>query len=388
MRILFAAPGLELGRDGVGDYCRRLAEQMSLLGHSVALLSLNDSGALEDQGWVMAGDEPCVARLPAHLPAKDRWDRARQLIAAFDPEWISLHFVCYGFHPRGLVGGMADDFVKLVAGRKLHLMMHELWVMWGMKCRLPDRLIGVLQKKGVLKVLHALKPKLMDTTLLFYQAVLRKEGFDCGILPLCGNFSPVHRDAQSWLAPRLAEAGLSSLWPRKEPLLVAGFFGTIFGHWDALPLLMRLAEIARSAGKEILLLSGGKCSAAGERLFDQLPEQVSGVRFHKIRLGALTMEQASEYLNTLNLGLSCYSKLFVGKSSTAATMLDHGLTVLAGGNDSHLERFWELDQERVRGVMGLNDPWAKDLEYQSGHPERDSSLAGAIQLHRRLEAFA
>ena len=383
MRILFAAPGLEAGRDGVGDYCRRLAEQLSLLGHSVALLALNDTFANGEVEWTVEDGGNLIARLPATLSARERWERALSLIEEFDPDWISLHFVCYGFHPRGLVGRLAGEFANLVAGRKVHLMMHELWVMWGMKCRLTDRLMGVFQRRGVLRVLRSIRPDLMDTTISFYQAVLNKERFDCGLLPLCGNFPPVQGDAQGWLAQRLTEAGVPSLWPRERPLLVAGFFGTIFGHWNPGPLLDKLSEIARASGLEILLLSGGKCSASGERLFDQLPESVDGVALHKLRLGALSVEQASEYLNTLDLGLTCYSNLFVGKSSTAAAMLDHGLAVLAGGDDRSLEKGWKLKQQ-VPGVIGLDDPLSLDAKYLNRQPKRDSGAKIAERLLSRL----
>jgi hypothetical protein len=333
---------------------------MSLLGHSVALIALNDSFATEEPGWIFNREEPCVARLPAHLAPKERWERAGRLITEFNPDWISLHFVCYGFHPRGLVGGMAVDLAKLVEGRRLHLMMHELWVMWGMDCRLRDRLIGVLQRRGVLRVLRALRPSLIDTTIPFYQAVLRHEGFEAGLLPLCGNFPVVPGDALSWLPQRLEAACLPGLWPSSEPLLVAGFFGTIFGHWDPQPLMKRLANEAAARGTTVLLLSGGSCSEEGARLFNGLPSEVDGIRFHRCRLGRLSDEQASQYFNSMDLGLSGYSKLFIGKSSVVATMLDHGLTVIAGGDDTKLQRGWEVDFKSA-AYVGVSEALPESL---------------------------
>jgi len=373
MRILFLTSGLSPQADGVGDYCRRLAEALQRQGHDVSLVAINDTFSRDVAGPRLAEKSGLdIVRFPSSQPWNERLSDARAWIEAFAPDWISFHFVCYGFHRRGLVGKLVLQLAHLCNGYRLHVMMHELWVMWGMDCRLRDRLMGVLQRRGVVRFLKALQPSLIDTTIPFYQAVLQREGFSCGILPLCGNFTPVRGDAQNWLTTRIAGAGLPSLWPRTRPLLAAGFFGTIFGHWNPQPLLFKLSEAARSLGKEILLLSGGKCSAAGERLFDQLPEQLDGVQIHKLRLGALTTEQASEYLNTLDLGLTCYSPLFVGKSSTVATMKDHGLPILIGGDDRSLENAWKLEQH-VPGVVGLGDSVQRLQVLPSRSPAIDSS---------------
>ena len=358
MRILFLTSGLSRRADGVGDYCRRLAEALQGQGHRVSLMALNDP-------FLTHGVDPCsseepvleVVRLSSTQPWTERIHQARASIESFAPDWISLHFVCYGFHRRGLVGKLVSDLARLCDGYQLHVMMHELWVMWGMDCRLQDRMIGLLQRRGVVRLLKALRPSLIDTTIPFYQAVLRHEGFQAGLLPLCGNFPVVEGDARSWLPQCLEAEGLPSLWPRSEPLVVAGFFGTIFGHWDPSPLLKRLASEAAQQKAAVLLLSGGSCSEDGGCLFDQLPSKVDGTLFYRCRLGRLSDEQASQYFHSLDLGLSCYSKLFIGKSSVFATMVDHGLTVVAGGADDRLERCWDVKPSATRAA-GLNDCWS------------------------------
>jgi len=282
------------------------------------------------------------ARLSADVAWSKRVQQATRLLAELDPAWISLHFVCYGFHARGFVSTLGHGLKRIVAGRRLHLMLHELWVMWNMKCKWRDRIMGIEQRRGVLKILRCLEPDLIDTTNPYYQTVMQKEGFECGIQVLCGSFPPEKSDSREWLAEKMLEAGLPDIWMNRGRFLVAGFFGTIFGHWDPEPLLKWLADAGVASGKEPILLSAGSCSGAGAQRFDCIPSHVGGVRLPKLRIGLLDQKQASEYLNTLDLGLTCYSPVFIWKSSVAATMLEHGLTVVAGAAiEDHLEEFAE-----------------------------------------------
>ena len=49
MKLLFLCSSLEPGRDGVGDYTRRLAGECLRQGHEVRLLSLNDKGEIRSR---------------------------------------------------------------------------------------------------------------------------------------------------------------------------------------------------------------------------------------------------------------------------------------------------------------------------------------------------
>jgi hypothetical protein len=47
MKIAFITGGLEPGRNGVGDYARRLAGELIQLGHPAVIVGLNDSEVQE-----------------------------------------------------------------------------------------------------------------------------------------------------------------------------------------------------------------------------------------------------------------------------------------------------------------------------------------------------
>src|SRR5215472_14761109 len=96
-KIMLVCGGLEPGRDGVGDYCRRLAAELTRLGISCSILALNDGYATSE---IRASSEGPVRliRLPSALSHAAKLACARAAIADFDPDWISLQFVSYGFN--------------------------------------------------------------------------------------------------------------------------------------------------------------------------------------------------------------------------------------------------------------------------------------------------
>lgn len=97
MRFLFLCSSLEPGRDGVGDYTRRLAQECAKLGHACALLALND-GHVSALTETVGPEAIPTLRLPPGCgiaPAVAFRER-------FAPDWISLQLVSYGLNPKGV----------------------------------------------------------------------------------------------------------------------------------------------------------------------------------------------------------------------------------------------------------------------------------------------
>src|SRR5271168_574276 len=78
-----------------------------------------------------------VLRLPRATSWTERITTANEWLNSFNPDWVSLQFVSYAFHPKGLVHGLARKMAPLLAGRRLHIMFHEIWLCreqgWGWK---------------------------------------------------------------------------------------------------------------------------------------------------------------------------------------------------------------------------------------------------------------
>src|SRR3974390_3291412 len=100
MKIAFLCSSLEPGRDGVGDYTRRLAGELIRQGHPCILTGLNDaliSDAVTGSQEVEQTQVPAL-RLPDSMPWLERARRAREWLCGFGPDWYSLQFVPFGFH--------------------------------------------------------------------------------------------------------------------------------------------------------------------------------------------------------------------------------------------------------------------------------------------------
>ena len=314
MKILFLCGCLEPGRDGVGDYVRRLGLELAQQGHPTAGIALADQFLTEEQSTdqaTEAGGFP-VLRLPAAWPASQRFGRARQRVAAFDPEWVSLQFVPFSFHPKGLPFLLGRQLAPLGAGRSWHVMFHELWV--GMDEDSASKFIwwGRVQRQLIKALLKRLQPKVIHTQTPLYHSHLARLGFKSELLPLFANISNSQAQANSAAPSPAAGVGLVA-------------FGTI--HPGA-----RIAELARDAAQYAaahavpvsltLVGRGGEEQAHWAATW-----RAAGLPVHV--LGEQAPEQISAALRAASLGVTTTVLALIGKSGTAAAMQEHGLPVLS-----------------------------------------------------------
>ena len=102
MRLAFLTSSLAPGRNGVGDYTRHLAAELDRQGHPCLAIGLADTETVLEEGGTP------VVRLAADRPWPERLLQARAALAGFAPDWVSLQFVAYAWHPRGYAFGLAD----------------------------------------------------------------------------------------------------------------------------------------------------------------------------------------------------------------------------------------------------------------------------------------
>src|SRR3954463_2329541 len=130
MKIVFLCGCLEPGRDGVGDYSRRLGIELICQGHDVSLVALCDHNVLHETNELqeLKGTTISVLRIPNHVQDRSRFLMAKTFIDFKNPEWISLQYVPFAFQIKGLPFDLAGKLKILGEGRKWHIMFHELWV--------------------------------------------------------------------------------------------------------------------------------------------------------------------------------------------------------------------------------------------------------------------
>jgi len=340
VKILFIAGSLEPGRDGVGDYTRTLAGECRRLGHETFLMSLNDS-------WI---DKPSRGdrelRLLSTMPWVSRIKAGRTFVAENHPDLVSLQYVPYSFHPTGLSFAL-PKIVEAIIGRvTAHLMLHELWIGGQIRAPFKVKVFGFCQRKIIKSLVTGMACRVIHTSNAVYARLLSRHGIEAKILPLFGS------------VPVIPNAVVA---PRNDNALRLGLFGSIHPEWSPEELFARLQAL----GKPIQVGHIGRIGP-GESLWNEVVQRYAAeIRFQ--RFGEQSLENISQFFLSLDFGVATTPLSLIGKSSTVAAMLDHGLPVIVSRNDIHFrgiaeenlasERLIRVDEsfiDRVKTVKRLN----------------------------------
>jgi len=322
LRIAFLNGGFGPGKDGVGDYTAALAARCVDLGHECILVGLNDRHveACEESERPCEGGAVRVLRLPATLSWSERVRQAMAFCSGFQPEWISLQFVAYGYQDKGIIAGLLPRLRALVGSRRLQVMIHELWSGGGPDSTFKQRVVGWVQRFLVLRLLKELRPEVLQTTLPIHVDLLREAGIHCDLLPLFGSIPRETLDPEGAMALQLrGPEGVAA------PLL-GGFFGAFYPEWTPHPLFGILQNVAVQLGRPLRLVTAGRLSRYSEALWERLGREFPGIQF--IKLGEQPTGALSQYFQLLDFAIPAAPWHLLGKSSAAAAMIDHGLPLI------------------------------------------------------------
>ncbi|PVY38678.1 glycosyltransferase [Pontibacter virosus] len=314
MKILFVCGSIEPGRDGVGDYTMKLAAELSRQGNLCSVVAINDCHVLtEFSGYYNIDSiKMPVLRLPTKWPNKQRYHSASVWIEKQDPDWVSLQFVIYAFRPNGLPFGISTEMNKMLAGRKLHIMFHELWI--GIeRSRLIKTFITSTVQKGIIKhLLTTIKPSIIHTSLPYFQQRLADLGHHGKLLQVFSNIDRYEKNNKS----------------ENSCLFRIGIFSQIEIYSSVVLFLRALKEQADTSGIkfEIFLLGGIEAHMKAKAI--QLREQL-GDGYNVLVTGYLAPPALSKALHSCTLGLTSVPRHCLGKSGSVAAFIAHGIPVAA-----------------------------------------------------------
>jgi glycosyltransferase involved in cell wall biosynthesis len=315
--------------DGVGDYTRRLAAELTSLGHVCSLLSLSDhrvTRPTECEFGDAYGSIPGL-RLPARTSWPARLQRAMDFREKFSPDWVSWQIVLYGFDPRGLSFGLGRR-LREVSGRcRNQIMFHEIWIGEAVDAPLKHKLVGKAQRQIIKDLLKKLRPLVVHTHMPLYRHLLKKLGYPARILPLFGNIPFVPYFLGGWLQQKWPEGGPQALPANRAKTWIFVLFGSIHPEWDADDFRRKATDAAARAGKKCLFISIGRPGGPGERMLRGL-RQREGNAWRVLNLGPQPEEDVSQCLLTADFGVSAAPPENVFKSGTAAAMIEHGLPII------------------------------------------------------------
>ncbi|MDB5148343.1 MAG: hypothetical protein JWQ57_2363 [Mucilaginibacter sp.] len=319
MKFLFVCGSLEPGRDGVGDYSRKLAQEFKKQGHQVLLFALNDrhTNTLIER----AADEGISEiRLPASMDAQERFTKLKDATNAFTPDWISLQFVGYSFNKRAIVFDLAKQLRRLKITANVHIMFHEIWQGESKDSTLKDKIIGFFQKRSAIAVVKALKPKCISTTNSYYQKSLSKAGINTNKIPVFSNM-PLGDSTRRKIYEQLP----ANYRIDNTNYVLACFFGG-FHHHDL--LVERIKQLSVSVNdqldKKLIVTHAGKSPGIKEQ-FAKLNE-LTGIPMHV--LGEWAENDIADYLGTCDVSLSNHPKVLFEKSGSIAAALYNGCPVI------------------------------------------------------------
>lgn len=313
MKILFICGALEAGKDGVGDYTRRLAGAVQSLGHRSSIIALCDPYVVTDTVADQLAENSTISvlRISANTGDIDRYRRAREWTDAFEPLWISLQFVPYSFSPRGLPFNLARQIkTELVRKRRLHLMFHEIWVGAEHRLNWKRRLTAVLQQHIIRQMISTLAPSVIHTQLPVAQRNLSHLAQHIHPLPLFSNIAVFDQP----------------LPPGNDVLRIA-FFSQAAASAPILSFLEILCCQARAAGNSIELWFIGGNPARMRETGETINQK--GIFNQIFYTGFLSPEGISAAIQQCSLGITQVPRHALGKSGSVAAFLHHGVPVAA-----------------------------------------------------------
>ncbi len=334
MRIIFLCSSLECGRDGVGDYTRLLAQKLLTFGHEIKVIALNDRH-IAAQSIEKHDQSLSIIRFGSQVCWKRRTDIAREQLEKFCPDWVSLQYVSFGFHQKGIPFFLPRRLRKLGMVHKWHVMFHELWNGGNLHSKLSHRLLGLFEKHISFSLVKKLKPRLCTTSNALYHQWLNDAKIANETLPL---FSNIRSQTNEQNFKSISENTVAIFGHLESEELGRELISAAIKMADSRPLKWRVFGLAGSKWEKVL--------------------REKGISFHSS--GQMGEEELSMAFQSCRFGLASTNIYRIGKSGSALAMLENGLPLLVGSS-GWVPRNYSRHPETPSGCVACqsNPSWAE-----------------------------
>ncbi|MCH4822761.1 hypothetical protein ML462_06215 [Gramella lutea] len=341
MKVCIVCSCLEPGRHGIGDYTRKLAEELWQRGMQISIIALADPYV----DCAMNGEEKKqleipVLRLPASWSVEKRIDKAKPWLDNFDPDWISFQSCLFSFSSKGLPLNLRSLLKQISGDRLWHIMFHELWLGESANDPIKHKVLGILQKRLVKRLVLDLKPKRIFTSNKFYQSCLSKIGVEARIVPLFSNI-PEGNPRGNNLFNRLPGEVLAN----RKDYMIATFFGSMYFSDELISKVLKLRKMVREENMKILITHLGREEKVKENF--EIWHREFGLE--TFCLGECKVQEVGDYFQQVDLGLSTYPKILFEKSGSIAAMKNNGLPVLL------LRESFEKDPRNFKWIKEIDE---------------------------------
>ena len=349
MRLVFICGSLAPGRDGVGDYTRRLAHTCAELGHACLLVSLCD---VVDEDCEAEGLQFIRRRNSLNASAEEQ-ATLHTAITQWKPDWCSLQFVCFAFHPKGFVHTLSTFLKDLPDTAHRHIMFHELWIRQAPSMPFKLRILGLLQRRQILSVVQRWHPKQCHTSNALYRELLANNNIESKELPLFGNI-PIDTTSKQ---PPVTELIGQRSQSRRERIVIVPF--SQLDRWEVRAAMTRLHQLATAADVSLHLVQVGR-DRNGEARWAHIAQRCDQWGWQCDQLGPQDATTISQLMQHAHLGMNSTHIQMYQKSGAVRSMLEHGLPVLCAGIKPESRR--QLTRSRNAALFSINDSDAALIE--------------------------
>lgn len=322
LRILFICGCLEMGKDGVGDYTRKLAKELLRLGHDCSIASLMDKFVNSELKEKQEINNKYIDtfRLPFISGIKKNTNSLILWVNSFSPDWISLQYVPFSFNNKGLPYDLSQNLKPILKDSLIHLMIHEPGMGISKISPIKHKIIGFLQFGILRRLIKENKIKIVTTSNKLYQLVLLNKKINSEILTLFSNieFSELNQVLKASLLITLFHIDINERIQWK----IIGIFGTLYPDSNIQIELEAQLLLAEKENKKIFFFSFGKVGNLGLKEFEILKSKFNQkIKF--VAIGEVTAIEASHYVQLCDLMISCTPAQHKGKSGVYAFLKLH-----------------------------------------------------------------
>lgn len=304
MKIIFICGSFERGKDGVGDYTRRLASELIAIGFDVRMLALNDKHLVGSLHEVQLEQDQQITtlRLGKDLGWKERAATTKVWVDAFNPSWLSLQYVPYAFQDKGLPFFLGRYLKEIGGDRKWHVMFHELCIGLNRGSSWKEKSIGFLQKQLIKYLLRQLRVTKISTQCTLYRVLLEKWTLqEIQYLPLFSNIECLEFEGIERKNGRFVLFGGIHKSPRVNDFL---------------------RDIKEKFGKSAEFVFIGR-NGSERQIWIDACERI-GIQYQIV--GEVSTKEISKTLQTAQYGVATTPALLIEKSGSFAAYVNHGLT--------------------------------------------------------------
>jgi hypothetical protein len=339
MSLVIVVGGLEPTQDGIGDHSRRVASALIKRGISTSILALSDGRVASGELRARQSDDGVeidTLRLPSNTRFAERVARGRRFIDEVGARHALFGFAPYQFDMRGVVSRALVELPEMVKGLTSSILFHETWIGEEETSGVWTRLVGFTQRRLIQMLVHDLKPVVCYSTNPLYRRMLDAYDIRSEMIPHCGNVPVQATDASDWLPQELAKGGVQLGPNGLKDLYLIGMFGSLYDLLELPKLLPIFDTVARRKGKRPVIANIG---IIGGRPEWKAWQKTYGPQYGLVDIGPSTTLRISQFINSVDIGMSSTGLAQFGKSGTGAAFVEHGVPVLIPSEYPHF-RHW------------------------------------------------